>query len=239
MATTPNYGWVMPDPTDFVTDLPADFEIFGDAADASVKALNPGTTAGDLDYYTSSTAKARLGIGTAGQMLAVNSGATAPEWIAAPAGAMTVLATGTLSGAAVNITSIPTTYNDLVLIVRSFEVTTGSASLQMRVNNLSSSNYANDPTGGANFTLNQFSITGSGDPDANLAFARVTIFDYADTAHFKNLQRNGFLTETSGVQIYGTRGETVVNTQSAITEINLIPSASTFSAGSFILYGVK
>lgn len=81
MATTPNYGWVMPDPTDFVTDLPADFEIFGDAADASVKALNPGTTAGDVDYYTSSTAKARLGIGTAGQVLAVNTGATAPEWV--------------------------------------------------------------------------------------------------------------------------------------------------------------
>ena len=33
MATTPNYGWVMPSPTDFVTDLPADFEIFGDAVD--------------------------------------------------------------------------------------------------------------------------------------------------------------------------------------------------------------
>jgi hypothetical protein len=61
MATTPNYSWVMPDPTDFVTDLPADFEIFGDAVDASLYALSPGTTAGDLDYYTSSTAKARLG----------------------------------------------------------------------------------------------------------------------------------------------------------------------------------
>jgi hypothetical protein len=36
MATTPNYSWVMPDPTDLVTDLPADFEIFGDAVDASV-----------------------------------------------------------------------------------------------------------------------------------------------------------------------------------------------------------
>ena len=36
MATTPNYGWVTPAPTDFVTDLPADFETFADAADASV-----------------------------------------------------------------------------------------------------------------------------------------------------------------------------------------------------------
>jgi hypothetical protein len=41
MATTPNYGWVMPDPTDFVTDLPADFEIFGDAVDAQSIRIKP------------------------------------------------------------------------------------------------------------------------------------------------------------------------------------------------------
>jgi hypothetical protein len=40
MATTPNYSWVMPDPTDFVTDLPADFEVFGDAVDSTVYAID-------------------------------------------------------------------------------------------------------------------------------------------------------------------------------------------------------
>jgi hypothetical protein len=39
-----------------------------------------GTTAGDMDYYTGATNKARIPIGTAGQVLKVNSGATAPEW---------------------------------------------------------------------------------------------------------------------------------------------------------------
>jgi hypothetical protein len=53
-----------------------------------------GTTAGDLDYYTSSTVKSRLGIGTARQMLATNSGATAPEWQNSPQSLMT--ATGDL-----------------------------------------------------------------------------------------------------------------------------------------------
>jgi hypothetical protein len=38
------------------------------------------TTAGDIMYATGSLAGARLGIGTAGQVLTVNSGATAPEW---------------------------------------------------------------------------------------------------------------------------------------------------------------
>jgi hypothetical protein len=90
MATTPNYGWVMPDPTDFVTDLPADFEIFGDAVDATVDGIEtianaalPETiidAAGDLIYGTADDTAARLAIGTAGQVLKVNSGATAPEW---------------------------------------------------------------------------------------------------------------------------------------------------------------
>ena len=41
------------------------------------------TTAGDLIYGTAADTVARLGIGTAGQVLKVNSGATAPEWGAA------------------------------------------------------------------------------------------------------------------------------------------------------------
>lgn len=44
------------------------------------------TTAGDLLYGTAADTVARLGIGTAGQVLKVNSGATAPEWGAAASG---------------------------------------------------------------------------------------------------------------------------------------------------------
>lgn len=41
---------------------------------------NPMTTAGDIIYGGASGAPSRLGIGTAGQVLKVNSGATAVEW---------------------------------------------------------------------------------------------------------------------------------------------------------------
>jgi len=84
MATTTNYSWTTPDDTDLVKDGAAAIRTLGSSADTTVKNLNPGTTAGDIDYYTSGTAKARIGIGTAGQLLAVNAGATAPEWIASP-----------------------------------------------------------------------------------------------------------------------------------------------------------
>ncbi len=69
----------MPTSSDLVTDLPADFEVFGQAVDTRLKALQPGTTLGDL-VYSSATANTntRLPIGTTGQVLAVSGGV--PAW---------------------------------------------------------------------------------------------------------------------------------------------------------------
>jgi hypothetical protein len=41
---TSNFGWQMPTPTDLVTDLPADFEVFGQAVDTSLADLKGGTS---------------------------------------------------------------------------------------------------------------------------------------------------------------------------------------------------
>ena len=41
---TSNFGWQMPTATDLVTDLPADFEVFGQAVDTSMADLKGGTT---------------------------------------------------------------------------------------------------------------------------------------------------------------------------------------------------
>jgi hypothetical protein len=41
---TTNFGWVMPTSTDLVTDLPADFAVFGQGVDTSLADLNGGTT---------------------------------------------------------------------------------------------------------------------------------------------------------------------------------------------------
>jgi hypothetical protein len=41
---TSNFNWQMPTPTDLVTDLPADFEVFGQAVDSSMADLLGGTT---------------------------------------------------------------------------------------------------------------------------------------------------------------------------------------------------
>jgi hypothetical protein len=104
---TSNFGWQMPTATDLVTDLPADFEVFGQAVDSSLADLkggttgqilskasgadmdfvwaadaggmpNPMTTTGDTIYSSSGSTPARLGIGTTGQVLAVSGGL--PAW---------------------------------------------------------------------------------------------------------------------------------------------------------------
>lgn len=41
---TSSFGWIMPTSSDLVTDLPADFEIFGQAVDTSLADLKGGTT---------------------------------------------------------------------------------------------------------------------------------------------------------------------------------------------------
>jgi len=41
---TSNFGWQMPTPVDLVTDLPADFEVFGQAVDTSLADLKGGTS---------------------------------------------------------------------------------------------------------------------------------------------------------------------------------------------------
>ena len=52
---------------------------------------NPMTTTGDVIYSSPGSTPVRLGIGTANQVLTVNSGATAPEWKTAAGGGGKVL----------------------------------------------------------------------------------------------------------------------------------------------------
>ena len=81
---TTNYGFVLPTSTDLVTDLPADFDVALQGVDTRLKALQPGTTLGDL-MYASATANTntRLAIGSTGNVLTVAGGV--PTW-AAPGG---------------------------------------------------------------------------------------------------------------------------------------------------------
>ena len=84
----------MPTSTDLVTDLPADFEVFGQAVDTQMKTNADAatqkatlTTTGDIYYASAANTPARLGIGTTGQVLKVTGGV--PVWGSGGAGNLT------------------------------------------------------------------------------------------------------------------------------------------------------
>ena len=80
-TTTPNYGWVVPTSTDLVKDGATAIETLGDSADATLKALNPETTLGDISYRSATAnTNTRLAIGSTGQVLTVAGGV--PTWAA-------------------------------------------------------------------------------------------------------------------------------------------------------------
>lgn len=252
MATTTNYGWTTPDDTALVKDGASAIRSLGSSADTTVKNLNPGTTAGDIDYYTSGTAKARIAIGTAGQVLTVNSGATAPQWSSPSAGGMTLISTTTLTGSSVTISSIPTTYKDLVLHIRAWYTANGTlaATFNMRQNGVttaSSYRYVFDGSednvgtlkalaGGVASAYNTQGISTTTDTQ-NFSYFR--FYDYANTSHYKVVEGRiyGYRSAVSGA-FYRFLGVQTTDT-AAITSLDLFPAAGNWGGGSALLYGVS
>ena len=73
------------------------------------------TTTGDTYYASAAGTPARLGIGSSAQVLTVSGGV--PAWATASAGGMTELASGSLTGGALTLSSISASYNELYLYI--------------------------------------------------------------------------------------------------------------------------
>jgi hypothetical protein len=85
---TSNFGWQMPTPTDLVTDLPADFEVFGQAVDTSMADLKGGTTGQILSKATNTDMDFTWITNDVGDITAVN--VTAPITGGGSSGAVTI-----------------------------------------------------------------------------------------------------------------------------------------------------
>jgi hypothetical protein len=85
---TSNFGWQMPTPTDLVTDLPADFEVFGQAVDTSLADLQGGTTGQILAKATNADMDFTWITNDVGDITAVN--VTSPITGGGSSGAVTI-----------------------------------------------------------------------------------------------------------------------------------------------------
>jgi len=243
MAITTNYGWTTPDDTALVKDGAAAIRTLGSSVDTTVKALNPGTTAGDLDYYTAATTKARIAKGTAGQVFTMNSGATAPEWQTISTSSMTQISTGSFSSTTITISSIPATYTNLVLLVRGVTNGTGGSYTRMRINGVTTANYFGQFfTWGATAATAEnsqtsfraaYSDTIAGSTYDNATYVYTFPF-YATAGFLKNVTWNA----SGDIANFGW-GYDNLNT-AAITSITLFESFGyTYNGGTWTLYGVK
>jgi hypothetical protein len=181
--------------------------------------------------------------GNSGKYL-TNNGDT-PSWATLPtSGGMTLLASGTLTGASISIDSISGSYQDLRLIVRNFRPATDGAALNGRVNNDSSAIYGNR-TGVAE-SDNSFSNTSwnnlsyNQDNGSSTSLIRLTFIDYANTTTLKVAELYSVTNnETTPTNINYTTGIAIARTTSAISSIQLFPSSGNFTSGNYYLYGVK
>jgi hypothetical protein len=240
----------MPDPTDFVTDLPADFEIFGDAVDATVDGIDNRvtdleviTTEGDLIVGDASGDPVRVPVGTVGQLLA--SDGDTVEWITpAAAGGITQLATGSLSGiATLTLSSISGSYKHLQLVCHDVEKPASNV-VRLRLNNVTGTSYTLWRTVGG-------STTNSGDSDSITIDQSFNATSYAETSYFiniynytlaSNIQVQSFASGKNSSDVFyaqHTVGQ-MYDQNAAVDRIDLFTSsAGNFAGGTYILYGVS
>jgi hypothetical protein len=273
-----------------VTDLPADFDIALQGVDTRLKALQPGTTLGDIAYssatantstrlpigttgqvlavsggvpawtttadvtplttkgdlFTFSTVDARLGVGTNGQTLVADStAATGLKWATASSGGMTTLASGSLSGSSLSLTSISGSYKNLRVVLYgatfSGSITSGNAT----VNSLSDySYYRINASGGTTASDTGDSVGGFYSFYNTMIAAQVgsiyvlDITEYANTTAYKPMRwTNYHLSGASVPNNYSNTG--FAKTLSAVTSVNLSISGGTWTAGTYVLYGIN
>jgi hypothetical protein len=247
-ATTSGLEWGAIDAD--ITEVVAGTGLSGGGTSGAVTLTNTVATtldaAGDILYASAADTPARLAIGTASQILAVNSGATAPEWVAAPAsGGMTLISTTTLTGASVTLSSIPSTFNHLFIVLRNYCPATDAMPMYARFNGDSgASRYVtgagfNNP---AAYSAAQFNIwrTTQTNVEANcnqLCFGFV--YDYLNTVTQKVFIGYGWGLDSDDVTHQNNAQTSLYNQKVAINSLTLLPQSGNFTSGTVLLYGVK
>jgi hypothetical protein len=223
MPTTTNFGWTTPADTDLVKDGAAAIRTALGGVDTSFVDLKGGTT---------------------GQVLSKATGTDLDfTWITSTSESQTSIASGTLTGASVTLSSIAGTYRDLKLVVTNFRPSS-DLKLMMRYNG-ATTGYKATPgtyTANTNFADTELFISTTSDSgNTSQALIVVDIPEYANTVAFKTMTYTSLVNnETTNANGAWEQNAGLFISTSAITSITLLPQAGgTFTTGNYVLYGVK
>lgn len=203
------------------------------------------TAKGSIVTATAGSTPANLSVGADGTVLTADSAeASGLKWATPSSGGMTLISTTTLSGSSVTLSSIPTTYNKLYVVLTGATWGTDTDTIFFQPNNLTT-NYGI-------VTRNKNGTT-SNDSLANEAITQrenilrtsvnnvhiLEIQNYASASYFKAFRYYGYFEYSTTLPMAFTVAGGI-RTNSAITSLVIKTSNGyTFSAGQVLLYGEK
>lgn len=202
---------------------------------------------GDIIAATAADTVARLAVGANNTVLMADSTtSTGLKWGTVSSGGMTSIASGSLSGSSVDITSISSAYNSLILYLNNVSLN-GNGALWLRVNNNADSNYdvvrldfntGSTPTTVGNASATEFALTGTNVVASGTTNALVIqIPNYASSTK-KIIYSNAALDlTTSNRMVNFATGQW--NNTTAISQLNILSNGQSFDNGTYTLYGVK
>ena len=208
-----------------------------------------GTTAkGDLVAGTGTTTAGVLAVGTNGQTLVADSStATGLKWATATSGGMTSIASGSLSGTSVTLSSIAGTYKNLQLVLRNFTFSNTQNNIKITANSITSYTYQYLYSSTVNTVLNGYDVANAQIYLAANSILQATttptaifnLFDYADTTCYKLFNSVIQATRHDNSTQAVAQNIGAVNATAAITSLTIATNGNNFSTGTYTLYGVS
>jgi hypothetical protein len=200
---------------------------------------------GDLSTATAADTPARIAVGANDTVLTADSTtATGLKWATPASGSMTQLATGSLSGASVSITSISGSYKALKLIVNKFLPANDASSLRSQINSDTGTVYGRSialATSSFSFGSQDMSFSSTADNSVSENYSEIDFLNYNSTTQYKIAFVKSIVINAADT----TKGNSSTvyaiwaNNTDAITSIQLFPDTGNFTSGSYILYGVN
>lgn len=202
---------------------------------------------GDLIAATAADTPARLAVGANGTVLTADSAeATGLKW-ATPATGMTLISTTTLTGSSTTVSSIPSSYKQLSIVIKGvYQASTVGIGFTLNGDSGSNYNYGwfrqRNATIAAGYNNNFTSVSGAFESGAAstagyLGHMELSIPRYTDTAYVNFYWQGGDYNSTNGNTNYVGSGS--YDGTAAISSFTLVSGGSTFSGGTIYVYGVN